>query len=138
MIQWFHKFTDPWGTTMVGAMWINYYFESLNYPDRWKKLSQTPPKFILSSVTASSWWLLIYIHGKMCTQKHCLVSVAFNVFFFATKIKMFMSAMQFKACLKELNRAHSCSYHHAVNLDTLDCSWCFAKNKLKNYPGLLS
>ena len=87
---------------------------------------------ILSSFTASNWWLWIWVHGKMCMQKHCTVSVAFTVFFFTTRIKMFMSAMQLKACLKQLNRAHTWSYHHAINLDTLDFSWCFAKGKPRN------
>ena len=31
--------------------------------------------------------------------------------------------MQLKACLKQLNRAHAWSYHHAINL--IVCSFCF-------------
>ena len=47
-----HEFSDPGGATMVGAEWIN--FESLTYGNRWKSLSQTPSKIILSSVAASN------------------------------------------------------------------------------------
>ena len=49
-----------------------------------------------------------------CAWKNSTVSVAFKMFFFATRIKMFLSAMQLKLCLKQLNRAHAWSYHYAI------------------------
>ena len=67
----------------------------------------------------------------MSTQKHCTISVAFKGFFFVTRIKIFMFAVQLKACLNQLNKAHDWSYHHAINLYMLDCSQCFPKSKLK-------
>ena len=80
-------------------------------------------KIFLSSVAASNWWLGTWVHGKMCT-KDITVSVAFKVFFFAARIKIFMSAMQ-------LNGAHVWSCHHAVNLYRVDCSRCSVEKKLK-------
>ena len=88
-------------------------------------------RFILSSVAASNWSLWIWVHYKMSTQKHCTISVAFKGFFFVTRIKIFMFAVQLKACLNQLNKAHDWSYHHAINLYMLDCSQCFPKSKLK-------
>ena len=86
--------------------------------------------FILTSAAASNWWLWIWVHGKMY-MKNISVSIAFKVFFFVTRIKIFMSPMQLKPCLKQLNRVHTWGYHHAVNLYRRDCSRCSVQRKLK-------
>ena len=128
MIQWSHEFGDPRGAPWLAPSRYSLKVSPIQIAGNLRLLK----RFILSSFTASNWWLWIWVHGKMCMQKHCTVSVAFTVFFFTTRIKMFMSAMQLKACLKQLNRAHTWSYHHAINLDRLDFSWCFAKGKPRN------
>ena len=52
--------------------------------------------------------------------------------------KTFLSLIQLRPCLKQLNRAHAWSYHHAVNFCRLDCSQCSAEKKLKILSSLLS
>ena len=119
--QWFHEFSDSWGTTMVDHK--RRKFEKLtcqitgNY---YLRLLQ-----ILEGI-----WVWIWVNGKMGT-KNISQSAAFRLFFFTAGNKMFMSAMQLKSCLKILNMAHAWSYY-VTNLDKLDCSLCFAKKKLKN------
>ena len=60
-------------------------------------------RFFLSSVTASNWWLWIWDLGKLSPKKQF---VPFKVFFFAARIKIFMSAMQLKPCLKQFWIGH--------------------------------
>ena len=128
IIHWFHEFSDPQGATMVGAERRN--FTNFTCSGHSKSLSQTPSNIFLSSTAAANWWLWIWLHGIMCT-KNISVPVAFKVLFFAARIEIFMSAMQLKPCLKQLNRAHALSYHQTVNLQRLDSCRCSAEKKLK-------
>ena len=130
MIKWSVIYSlipcDPQGATMVGAERRN--FANLSCSDRSKSQSQTSSNIFLSSFTTSNWWLWIWVHAKMY-KKNISDSVAFKVFFFIKRIKMLLSAIQLKPCLKQLNGAHTWSYYHAVNLCRLECSRCSAEKK---------
>ena len=71
----------------------------------------------------------IWVHSKMCT-KHISQSLLLSR---CSTVQQELKCLCLNAVksLKQLNRVQFWSYRHAINLDMLDCSRCFAKNKLK-------
>ena len=129
-IHWVGEFSDPVAATMVGTKWIN--FSDLTCSHCSKLQSQTPSKiFLLNSAAASNWWLVNQGSWQNVHKNISQSLLHLRCSSLQQELKFLCFQCIWNLVWNNWIEPQAWSYHHAINLNRLDCFQCFAEKKLK-------